>query len=212
MGRSMAPPSFALEASAVSSAGQANASTELNTKEQSPGAVDAAPKSEYDFEAMFYEIAGKAETTGKDQWLANAAGFVMDHYGWNRELITIRVSEEIKDWGQNLGGRGPDEMQIITLRKKLFKMDFGLIVRTIGHEYQHALENWSEHPADTIWEQEFKAYHWEITDKTVEKHRDPRHLKIAIFNCKVNYENMTDDQKEYYSTQYDEILAVESRL
>ncbi|MEY3444212.1 MAG: hypothetical protein RLZZ519_2493 [Bacteroidota bacterium] len=202
-GKTMSPPKFGLEASGGEAAHAADGGGQMPDDE---------------FEALFWKIVAKGQDEKghpiKDektqfQYLANAACFVMDNYGWNRDLIRVRVLEKTKrSWGETFGNNGKEEIQRIYFPKLLFRQDFGLIVRTIGHEYQHAMDATSDNPSGNIYESEFRAYYWELMSKDVIAHRDPKNVKIAKANAIQAYEYMNTDKKKLYLDKYNEILSM----
>lgn len=196
-GKTMAPPKFGLEASGGDVAHAADGGGQMPDDE---------------FEALFWKIVEKAKETGSDNYLCNAVGVVMDNYGWNREMVTIKVERGQKDWGITNGKANPEAHQTIVFSKSLFRKDFGLIVRTIGHEYQHVLDNIGDHPSKDIYDAEFRAYYWETTNSDVIQHRKIRNVKIAIYNAKKYYQFLNSALQEKYKEQYREILNVEAKL
>jgi hypothetical protein len=204
-GKTMAPPKFGLEASGGEAEHAADGGGQMPDDE---------------FETMFWSIVAKGQDKKghpvKDEatqfkFLANAACFVMDNYGWNRDLIRVQVLEKTKrTWGETQGYNGKEEIQRITFPKLLFKQDFGLIVRTIGHEYQHVLDATGDNPSSNLEESEFRAYYWELTSKEEIAHRDPKNIKIAKANAIQAYEFMNTNQKKFYLDKYNEILSVKS--
>ncbi|MBL0019842.1 MAG: hypothetical protein IPP17_26285 [Bacteroidetes bacterium] len=155
-GKTMAPPKFGLEASGGEAAHAADGGGQMPDDE---------------FEALFWKIVEKAKETGSDNYLSNAANLVIQNYGWNEDIIRIQIAEKTKGtWGETIGRPGKGEIQTILLPKKLFKQDFGLIVRTIGHEYQHALNATGDNPPVKSHDDEFRAYYWEITNTDVIAH------------------------------------------
>ena len=115
------------------------------------------------------------------------------------------------EWANVTGEIGPDNVQTMTLSRKLFDQEYTFIVRTIGHEYQHVLQRSQKIPIRDKNEREFLAWSWEALDTSGPQYDLPtaaEHARAAL----EFYTLMPPEKQKEYEPRMEQLVALIQRL
>jgi hypothetical protein len=211
-GKTLAAPAFGLTAS---------------------GAAPKEAKPEGGIEADFKSIL--EEGGYSDASMVRAARHVMRHYGmYDESLLDLKVvaSAGKRIVAKEVGTHGQDSLQTILISRQVFYEDFSYVVRTLGHEYQHALYRWNRTDKGNSDENEFIAYTWELFEVAVGTHPNPTvtphdegyitpqvpdhavesyKLESVMYAIKF-YKKMPQDLQAKHADRYNKVLALKDAL